>query len=395
MTAAALHFFVSYRKLLQQDVNKHLAQTYDLKRPNFAWSDVVDAQINVPFKERITTRIYEDFITPFRETGRSDRSAMILHGPPGTAKTTLAEAIATELKWDLITVTPSDFVKEGLENSEKSARLLFKHLMQLRDAVVLFDEIDEMLRDRQNDQSQSGVAMLRFIVPGMLPKLQSLKQYAEKNSLIFIVSTNYVDRLDAAITRTGRIDERYAVVPPDLQARYCLIKKFIEDENKKKRIPLSATLSPGTKLSRRGIDRGKKTKGESVVDLAGFLASKTNGWVVKELQLLVTSFAAPGIDSDWKKKIKPLRITPEFEKLLISKGLDRNAQTKLLPNKILDRGPSLDLFRFYQDRKSSKPELKRVLPSYGFDLDPDPESDTGTVTDQAAKVIVELDKNGT
>jgi ATP-dependent 26S proteasome regulatory subunit len=75
--------------------------------------------------------------------------------------------------------------------------------MQLRDAVVLFDEIDEMLRDRQGDQPQGGVAMLRFIVPGMLPKLQSLKQYGEKNRLIFIVSTNYVDRLDAAITRTG------------------------------------------------------------------------------------------------------------------------------------------------------------------------------------------------
>jgi SpoVK/Ycf46/Vps4 family AAA+-type ATPase len=147
----------------------------------------VDAQIKAPLKERITTRIYEDFIVPFRDMRRNDRSAMILHGPPGTAKTTLAEAIATELKWDLITITPSDFVKEGLENSEKSARLLFKHLMQLRDAVVLFDEIDELLRDRQDDQSQGGVAMLRFIVPGMLPKLQLLKQYGERNRLIFIV----------------------------------------------------------------------------------------------------------------------------------------------------------------------------------------------------------------
>jgi SpoVK/Ycf46/Vps4 family AAA+-type ATPase len=126
--------------------------------------------------------------------------------------------------------------------------------MQLRGAVVLFDEIDEMLRDRQNDQSQGGVAMLRFIVPGMLPKLQSLKQYGEENRLIFIVSTNYVDRLDAAITRTGRIDERYVVVPPDEQARYCLIKKFIEDENKKRSILYEAS-SCGTREKMKSRDR--------------------------------------------------------------------------------------------------------------------------------------------
>ncbi len=394
MTAAALHFFVFYRRLLQQDVNEHLAQSYDLKHPHFAWSDVVDAQIKARFEKRITTRIYEDFIVPFRDTGRNDRSAMILHGPPGTAKTTLAEAIASELKWNLITITPSDFVKEGLENSEKSARLLFKHLMQFRDAVVLFDEIDEMLRDRQGDESLGGVSMLRFIVPGMLPKLQSLKQYGEKNRLIFIVSTNYVDRLDAAITRTGRIDERYAVVPPDEQARYCLIKKFIEDEDKKRGVVPKGSLSPKHKISQTGIDHARKIERDPAVDLAEFLASKTNGWVVKELQLLVTSLPTSGITvSDLKNKVIPVKITRKLQNQLISAGLGRDVQTKLLPNKIWDRGPSLDLFRFYRSRENAKPELKRVLPSYGLSPDSDPDSDTGTVTDKVAKVIVELGKN--
>jgi len=54
-----------------------------------------------------------DYVEPFQKTGRSSKSSMILYGPPGTSKTTLAEAIAKELGWPLLTITPSDFVKDG------------------------------------------------------------------------------------------------------------------------------------------------------------------------------------------------------------------------------------------------------------------------------------------
>jgi hypothetical protein len=179
-------------------------------------------------------------------------------------------------------------------------------------------------------------------------------------------------------------------VPPDEQARYCLIKNFLEQEIKKGRDLQYAKLSHGPQPNRNDIDQGKKSKRAAAAELAEVLALKTNGWVVEELQLLVASMAMPGVTaSGWESDMKPLKITKEFEEKLVSLGLDRTAQTKLLPNKILDRAPSLDIFRFYRNRKNAKPELKRVLASYGFDPEPDPDSDTGTPTDQAAKAIIE------
>jgi hypothetical protein len=185
--------------------------------------------------------------------------------------------------------------------------------------------------------------------------------------------------------------ERYAVVPPDEEARYCLIKNFLEQEVKKGRVLPQVNSTKVPNYNRKAADDGKTSNRVRTAPLATFLASKTNGWVVKELQLLVASLSVPGVEgSGWEDDIRPPRITKEFEDELVSVGLDRNAQMKLRPNKILERAPSLDIFRFYRERKTAKPELKRVLPSYGFDPDPDPDSDTDTPIDKAARAILEL-----
>src|SRR5260370_7852608 len=182
-----------------------MARKYDFSRHSIEWSTIVDAQLSRPWGERVTNQIYESYIRPFKETGESSHSAMILHGPPGTAKSTLAQAIASELNWSLVTITPSDFVKEGIEQSENKARSLFKELLLLRETVVLFDELDEMLRDRHDPNAEKAIAMLRFLIPGMLPKLQGLKQFATPNRLIFIVATNYKNPLDSAMPRPARL----------------------------------------------------------------------------------------------------------------------------------------------------------------------------------------------
>jgi hypothetical protein len=102
------------------------------------------------------------------------------------------------------------------------------------------------------------------------------------------------DRLDAAITRTDRIDERYAVVPPDEQARYCLIKNFLEQELKKGR-DLNSKFSQAVPSNQKAVGQGAGAERTASAELAGFLASKTSGWVVKELQLLVASLAMPSV----------------------------------------------------------------------------------------------------
>ena len=65
------------------------------------------------------------------------------------------------------------------------------------------------------------------MTPGMLTKLNDLRR---KKRLIFIIATNYENRIDAAIKRTGRIDKRYLVLPQDAKARRRMIERFLRKE---------------------------------------------------------------------------------------------------------------------------------------------------------------------
>jgi hypothetical protein len=338
MTAAALKFLVSYRSLLQDMVNLEIAQTYDLSRPKLRWSEIVDSELQREYSKQVTTEIYEKYVRPFKDTGASTHSGMVLHGPPGTSKSTLAQAIANELGWNMVTITPSDFVKGGIEKSEEVARNLFKELKILRETVVLFDELDEMLRDR-SDETQTDIAMLRFLIPGMLPKLQELKQYGEKNRLIFIIATNYIDRLDSAVVRAGGIDSQFVLVPPDESSRYCLLRKFMGNK------PLFKCWKP-----------------EERERVAILLARSTQGWVYKELEGLIDAveIEAP---KDWGQA------PPTEENLLKVLGKEQlDGPIRWFKTyKILERQASLNLFDFYRhrDAHTAVAELIRVLGSYG------------------------------
>jgi len=75
--------------------------------------------------------------------------SIILHGPPGTAKTTVVEAVANYLGYNLLTITTSTFLTNGIENSISRIVEVFDQLEDLQNTVVLFDEIEEFCLDRR------------------------------------------------------------------------------------------------------------------------------------------------------------------------------------------------------------------------------------------------------
>ena len=140
----------------------------------------------------------------------------ILFGPPGTGKTTLAEALAATCKVPLFTVTPSDIVIGGQEQAERRARAVFRALSFITHAVILFDEFDSMLSRRDGKQPTSTFG---FIVPGMLPKLRDLYEHSKHNGVVYLLATNMMFALDEAAIRDGRFDVRAGVYPPDALSR--------------------------------------------------------------------------------------------------------------------------------------------------------------------------------
>lgn len=139
------------------------------------------------------------------------RSA-ILFGPPGTGKTTLVESVAGALGWGFVEITPADFLDRGSEFVSARADEIFKQLMELDRCVVLFDEIDELIRDR----AVASEALSRFFTTTMLPRLARLW---ERRRLLFFVNTNSIGDVDPAVVRSQRFDAAIYVLPPSLQRK--------------------------------------------------------------------------------------------------------------------------------------------------------------------------------
>ncbi len=191
------------------------------------WPEIVNEPVRaLGTHYEIFRRVDTDFIRGWKR-GAPEQYSMLLYGPPGTGKTTIASKIADTLGYRLITITVGDFLAAGNAQLEARAKAIFEVLAMQPHGVVLFDEIDSFLLHRGSRRYSKQDTVFQFMTPGMLTKLADLR--AAKR-VIFIIATNYENRIDPAIKRPGRVDQRYLVLPPDAAAR----SKIIIDTVKKR-----------------------------------------------------------------------------------------------------------------------------------------------------------------
>lgn len=154
-----------------------------------------------------------------------DGTSFIVYGPPGSGKTYAVKKLAEVLGWPLVSLSPGWFIRRGLEGIEAAAGRVFRRLMQLDHAVVLFDECDELFRDRDAaDASQRNI--LSFVTASMLPKLQDLH---DSRRAVFVLATNYLSRIDKAVRRTGRFDHVLLFDRPGPEARRRQIERVLAE----------------------------------------------------------------------------------------------------------------------------------------------------------------------
>jgi hypothetical protein len=156
--------------------------------------------------------------------------SFVLHGPPGSSKTAIAEAVGREM-WAgvhgerrFIRITPADFTRGGESRLDAEARFIFDLLMHVRGVTVFFDEIDDLLRTRAAGKEPT---FLKLIVPAMLNRLQDLRDAAPRQQICFLLATNYIDNIEPALTRPGRIDAIIAVPYPDAWSRQNLMERYL------------------------------------------------------------------------------------------------------------------------------------------------------------------------
>ena len=158
--------------------------------PNVVFSDLVGVEI---VKERVQEVL--DFYSG-KANGKHSKpqTGMILCGPPGTGKTSVAKAIANELGRPFIMITGADFSKsiagEGVENVKK----LFAAARRYK-AVVFIDEIDAL--GNRGRCSSEEIKIINAL-------LAELDGFTAREMLV-IGATNRYEDLDEALVRPGRL----------------------------------------------------------------------------------------------------------------------------------------------------------------------------------------------
>ena len=121
----------------------------------------------------------------------------LLHGPPGTGKTSLVKALASELGLDLWFMSMGDIKEDsGMLSMIRSVR---------EGGILLLEDVDSFAPVLSREDGE-GVKKSPDDGVSTSALLNALDGVATPHGLITIMTTNYVDRLDEAILRSGRVD---------------------------------------------------------------------------------------------------------------------------------------------------------------------------------------------
>jgi hypothetical protein len=226
-TAVTGLFTFSFSQVAGLRIRDALLSDYSCIWPveSLDWESVLETDDIHPIKPFLEDRI----LAPTAKLGSPPRDgcSIILFGPPGTSKTTLARALARRLRWPVLLLTPGAFVERGFEGIESRAREIFEDLLALERTVILFDECDELFLARDAAGRDSRARTIgSFVTPSMLPRLQALH---DRNRVVFVLCTNEYASLDAAILRPGRFDFHIAVGPPEAGCRRAFLETFLPD----------------------------------------------------------------------------------------------------------------------------------------------------------------------
>lgn len=140
----------------------------------------------------------------------------MLHGRPGTGKTSLIKALANEFKLDLWYVSLGDLKEEAsLINllSEVSPR-----------SILLLEDVDTIQITHDRSEEQNGKNSPTKISLSSL--LNALDGVATPHGLITFMTTNHFDRLDPALTRAGRMDRVEELIYPTATEADAMYRRF-------------------------------------------------------------------------------------------------------------------------------------------------------------------------
>ena len=200
------------------DMDAKVESEIMMTNPGVKFSDIIgmEEMKKTLYEIIIVPSIRPDFFTGIRKPQRG----ILLFGPPGTGKTMIAKAIASECKSTFFNISASSLTSKWVGESEKTVKSLFKLAYRKSPSIIFIDEIDSILSKRTESENEATKRL----------KTEFLIQFDGLGSnndakLLVIAATNRPMDLDEALLR--RLPKRIYCGPLDQNGRFDYIKKVI------------------------------------------------------------------------------------------------------------------------------------------------------------------------
>lgn len=148
-------------------------------------------------------------------------NGMLLYGPPGCGKTFFAKQLASEVGFNFLVKKPSDLQSRYVNATQENIAAMFKEAEENSPSIIFIDEMNELTPNRDRGDVHE---MYRSAVNEMLAQMDRTGE----RGIFIIGATNYPHLMDPAILRSGRLDKKYYVGPPDFNARKAMFELLLK-----------------------------------------------------------------------------------------------------------------------------------------------------------------------
>ena len=199
-------------------VKPSVLRTVAVETPQVSWEEIGGLE---EIKRTLREAVEGALLYPelYQQTRAKAPRGVLLWGEPGTGKTLLAKALASQAGANFISIKGAELLNRWVGASEEAVREVFSKARQVSPCVLFIDEIDTLAPARGSYQGDSGVS--DRVVGQLLTEIDGMVDGGE---LLVVAATNRYQALDPALLRSGRFDLQLQVTRPDFNSRLAILR---------------------------------------------------------------------------------------------------------------------------------------------------------------------------